>query len=239
MINAESLFNAPLMSTLLGHLLLARWPQNKLAFIIPIDIITFYYVNLISSSQYLWYIRRSNRVTNTVERLSCCHLGSGASLHCHLCDIYFPAGVCDAVARGTRACLNECVSLYISILVCEHKFFFSPPSVPFRLKAVQTTDVNWLQTTIFDLHKQQRMCNKSGCLLCTQIQLHISQIFTHNSNGAIMLVSTSFILTTRFLKFWNDLFYLPKSTYSISVLPHATHNICICWRTPSSQALNC
>lgn len=48
----------------------------------------------------------------TVERLSWCHLGSGAFLHCHLCDIYFPAGDCDADVRArvsvcTPVCLNQ------------------------------------------------------------------------------------------------------------------------------------
>lgn len=55
--------------------------------------------------------RTSTRVTNTAELLSCCRLGSGASLRCHLCDIYFPAGVCDAVVRCS--CMSErvCVCL--------------------------------------------------------------------------------------------------------------------------------
>lgn len=57
--------------------------------------------------------RTSTRVTNTAAPLSCCRLGSGASLRCHPCDIYFPAGVCDAVVRWTRACLSArvCVCL--------------------------------------------------------------------------------------------------------------------------------
>lgn len=115
----------------------------------------------------------STRVTNKAERWSCCHLGSGASLRCHLCDIYYPADVWDGVVRGhMRVWVHMCLSTFAYRCVSTSYYFSA--SVSFRLKAAQTADMNWLQIAIFDLRKQQRMCNKSGSLLHIEIQLHIS-----------------------------------------------------------------
>lgn len=54
----------------------------------------------------------------TVEQLSWCHLGSGAFLHCHLCDIYFPTGDCDADVRARVSvympvCLNQYEGVWV------------------------------------------------------------------------------------------------------------------------------
>lgn len=109
------------------------------------------------------------------------------------------------------------VSVHVSLskLVCRclsmscfFVLFF--PSIPFRLKAVQTADMNWLKITIFDLCKQQRMCNRSTRLWTLKKELDIKNKYMHNSNEAAILRSTSFIQSARSLNWpelWNEVKY--------------------------------